>query len=261
MRLIENAARYARSRFAPPRTICEKGFGELLFSFPSLRHAQRIEAPCQRSTFERVLLAVLAAGASSGAPRPSHAQPGLRPVLVSWENGTPRVTFRYRDLFDAETVQHVRSGLQVTIVMRVWALPEGRGDPLGFAARSCRIAYDVWDENFRVEVLDPAGLRTVALPTLDAVVAQCGEVRGLPLRMTRALHPGEPYHFATIAEVDPLTPDMVARIQRWIAQPGDRPVAAPAGHFFGNFVALFVNPTVNDAERTLRFDSGPQVAP
>jgi hypothetical protein len=182
-------------------------------------------------------------------------------MRTTWQGTTPHLAFSYQNLFDAETLQRMRSGLQVTVVMRAFAYPGESNDPIGFAARSCRVVYEVWDENYRVEVLDPAGLRTLALPTLDAVLAQCGQVDGFPLRMSRPLRDRETYRLEALAEIDPLTPDMVARIQRWVAQPGEAAPERPSNTFFGTFVALFVNPTVGEAERTLRIESGPQVAP
>ncbi len=189
-----------------------------------------------------------------------HAQQLTRAVQTAWLRGEPRVSFTYRDLFDGETIGRIQSGLQVTVVMRAWVYPETGREPVGFVARSCRIAYDLWDENYRVEVLDPAGLRNVALGSLEGVLAQCGTAGALPVRMFRPPRQAERLRVSATAEVDPVTPDMVARIQRWVANPGET-AADGHGGFFDAFVALFVSPNVTDAARTIRIESTPIVAP
>src|SRR5687767_2989532 len=79
-------------------------------------------APLRRPL--RVLAALAAAvGVSSGAPRAVRAErPDAAPraVRVAWQGASPAVSFAYRDLFDPDTLRRMRSGLQVTVVMRTF---------------------------------------------------------------------------------------------------------------------------------------------
>jgi len=175
-----------------------------------------------------------------------------RRVGAWWSEGTPRVSFSAEDMVHADVRRKLESGLPQTIVLRVYAYSNGSGRPRTVHTRACRVVYDLWEEVYRVQVQTPRLDRAHTVRRIDDVVRRClvfSHVRvGSPEDYNRA----QRIYFAAIVEFNPLSPDTVQRIRRWLARPAGR-VRGDA--FFGSFVSLFVNRRIGDAERTVRFRS------
>jgi hypothetical protein len=65
-------------------------------------------------------------------------------------------------------------------------------------------------------------------------------------------------------DLNPLSPELMGEVRRWLRQPAGaqpRPGAGRGDSFFGTFVTVFVNPQIEDSERQLRFLSQPFVSP
>lgn len=180
-------------------------------------------------------------------------QVGTRQMGVSWSNRVPRVHFSAVDLADRAVRRKLESGLPQTLAMRVYAYGS-QGQALGVTARSCRVTYDLWEEVYRIEVADAAGDRSDTVSDLDAVLERCLVADRVPVgRASDYAGVGRVY-FAVLIELNPLSPDTVHRLRRWLARPaGGGRVGGEA--FFGSFVSLFVNRRIGSAERTLRFRS------
>lgn len=186
----------------------------------------------------------------------AHAQIAQRRVGVRFESGVPRIDVSVADFAaDAETRRKLTSGLPQTLQLRVYAYDTGHEEPVAVAARSCRIAYDLWEERFRVQIASESGDRTVSLGSLDEVITQCLVAEHLPVGTARdwAAARGHRAYFAVAVELNPLTPDTVQRIRRWLARPQRGRVDSDS--FFGSFVSLFVNRGIGAAERTRQFRS------
>jgi hypothetical protein len=86
-------------------------------------------------------------------------------------------------------------------------------------------------------------------------------MRGLPVGGERvwSAQRGARVYFAVLVEFNPLSPDTVRRIRRWLADSGGGPVHNDA--FFGSFVSLFVNRRIGSAERAISFQSQPVRVP
>jgi hypothetical protein len=173
---------------------------------------------------------------------------------VGWEDDAPRVSFSARDLANQSVRDKLQSGLPQTITMRIYAYRDGRSEPVAVVPRSCRVVYDLWEEVFRVQLQTEAADRTLTARSLDDVLDHCLVVRrvtvgpGALFQRARA----RDVYFAVLVEFNPLSPDTVQRIRRWLARPGGR---VEGDAFFGSFVSLFVNRRIGDAERTVRFRS------
>ncbi len=177
-----------------------------------------------------------------------------RRVGVHWREGVPEVVFSASDLATAAVREKLQSGLPQTLVMRVYAY-RASGQPVAMAPRSCRVIYDPWEEIYRVQVQDPRVDRVESFSDLDAVVRRCLVARRVRVGTAddyRALS-GESLYFAVLIEMNPLSPETVHRLRRWLARPAGGGVGQDA--FFGSFVSLFVNRRIGAAERTLRFRS------
>jgi len=198
-----------------------------------------------------LVFALLAQAAPVDAQGKQHVE--SRPMAVRWVNAVPRVTTSGKHLADAHVLKKLKSGLPQTLVLRVYAYPESGKEPLAVAAQSCRVTYDLWEDVYRVQLQTEARDSALSLPSVEAVVARCLELRELPVgnAETYRAHAGKSIYFAAIAEHNPLSPDTVQRIRRWLARPGGGQISGDA--FFGSFVSIFVNRSIGTAERSVSF--------
>lgn len=210
------------------------------------------------------LLAVLAVSLALLAASAASAQDAVptRTIGVAHPDGVAAVDFSAADFATRDVRRRLESGLPQTLVTRVYAYRSSDGAPIAVAVRSCRVVYDLWEEVYRVEVQSEAADRTVLLHTVDEVVDACLVARRMRVGTAadwRAVR-GRQAYFAALVELNPLTPDTVHRIRRWLARPGGSR-STDGDAFFGSFVSLFVNRRIADAEATLRFRSQEITAP
>lgn len=191
-------------------------------------------------------------------PSASRAQeePAQRHVGVHWVDGAPAVDFSALDLADRAMREKLASGLPQTLVMRVYAYAES-GQPIAMAPRSCRVTYDLWEEVYRVQVEEAGVDRVESFRGLDGVLRRCLVARRFAVGAASdyAARGGQPIYFAAIVELNPLSPDTVHRLRRWLARPAGGGRVGGGEAFFGSFVSLFVNRRIGSAERVLRFRS------
>jgi len=190
------------------------------------------------------------------APTTVHANdelPVRQASLAFDEKQTLRVTIGYRDVVDAGTVAKLMGGLPTTIVMRAYAFRESGGAPLAAAFKTCRVIFDLWDEVYRIEISQSGGSDVVtASPTLEGVLRRCAEADRLAVIGRNALPASTNYYLAGIVEVNPVSPDMLERIKRWVSRPSGTSTSAPGDALFGSFVGLFVA-RIGVADRQLAF--------
>jgi hypothetical protein len=185
-----------------------------------------------------------------------------RTLGVRWHEGVPQLDFSARDLATAEVRRKLDSGLPQTLVLRVAALRSSEpSTPIALAAQTCRVTNALLYNTYRVQVTTVAGTVTESIPTLDGVIRRCLVERGIAVgsRGVYEARRGERVYFAVLLEFNPLSPDTVRRIRRWLANSGGGPVQNDA--FFGSFVNLFVNHRIGSAEHVLRFRSQPVRVP
>ena len=210
-----------------------------------------------------VAFVVAAVFATLGAASGARAQPRIvnRTIGVRWDHGAPRLSFSAGDVVTADVRRKLESGLPQTIVMRVYAYPEAGGDPVAIAPQSCRVVYDLWEEVYRVQVQTATSDRSERATNVDGVVRRCLTATDVPVGAAEqyAARRGTRVYFAALIEVNPMSPDTVQRIRRWLARPGGGRLEGDA--FFGSFVSLFVNRRIGGAERTLSFRSQPVPVP
>lgn len=204
-----------------------------------------------------VAAAMLWALAAGGLAVPAaSAQVSERRVGVHFEAGAPRIDVSVADFAsDPETRRKLTSGLPQTLLFRAYAYVDGREEPVAVTARSCRVVYDLWETRFRVQLASESGDETLSVGSVEEVVRRCLVAERLPVGTSRSwdAHRGRRARFAVLVELNPLTPDTVQQIRRWIARPQRGRVDSDS--FFGSFVSLFVNRSIGAAERTLRFRS------
>jgi hypothetical protein len=190
-------------------------------------------------------------------PAAAHADDALpvrQAALAFDEKQTLRVSLGYRDVVDASTVAKLMGGLPTTIVMRAYAFREsGGGAPLAAAFKTCRVIFDLWDEVYRIEISQTGGVDIVtASPTLEGVLRRCAEADRLAVIGRSVLPASTSYYLAGIVEVNPVSPDMLERIKRWVSRPSGTSTSAPGDALFGSFVGLFVA-RIGVADRQIAF--------
>ncbi len=187
---------------------------------------------------------------------------GRRRIGVHWEDGVPHLDFSARDLITDAVRDGLRSGFWRPVVMRTYAYREN-GQLITVTARSCRVYWDPWERDYTVEVDDSQTEESVTLRfrTVDGVARRCLAAQRAPIGRAEDFrrYAGERIYFAVIAEYNPLSPDAVQRIRRWLARSGGARAGEEA--FFGPMVSVFINRHVGSAERTLHFRSQLEAVP
>lgn len=207
-----------------------------------------------------VMAAMLSPSAAlaQGAAVPANAaQLSQRLATYAWEKqdkGPDLLTasFSFSDVADAGIRQKLSSGLQSVIVMRAYVLREGESDPVALAARTCNVAYDLWDELYRLKISGPGGDRNTAVYNIDGVLRQCFTAVKLTVADRSLLPAGKPHFLGVIVEVNPVNAQMVEQMRKWVSRPAGSTGIGPGDALFGSFVGLFVR-QIGTADRTLRF--------
>lgn len=203
--------------------------------------------------------AVTPADARADDPPKQEALP-RRQANFAWERTAKttllRASFSFRDVVDRPTADKLASGLPTVIAMRAYVLREGESDPIALAVRTCRVVFDLWDEVYRLKISGPGGERDTAALNLEGVLRQCAEARDLPVADRALLAPGSPHFLGVIVEVNPVSPQMVEQMRRWVSRPAGSTGIGPGDALFGSFVGLFVR-QLGTADRTLRFRTQP----
>jgi hypothetical protein len=161
------------------------------------------------------------------------------------------------ELGDDALRKRLASGFVSTIVLRAYLYRDGEARPLGLTPRTYRIYYDLWDEVYRAQIQDPQGQLTVTLRTLDEAVAYLSKLEQFPLVQLASLPVGMRFFVAVMVEVNPVSPELLAQVRRWLAHPGSSERISGNEGFLGSFLSVFVNNQVSAAERVLRFRSAP----
>jgi hypothetical protein len=189
------------------------------------------------------------------------ASGAIRPMLVRWVNGVPQLSFSADDFVTARVADKLNGGLPQRIVTRVYAYQENADDPFTVTALSCRVAYDLWEDLYRVQLQTEQSDRSFAVADLQSVMRACLDVRSLALGAAErfARYKGRRVYFAALLELNPLSRDTVQRIQRWLSKSGDGQLRGDA--FFGSFVSIFVSRRMGSAEHSLAFRSAIHVVP
>ncbi len=195
-------------------------------------------------------------------PAPLHAEPTEAPKTpaalparaapVVNEKGNVKLTVGFRDVIDAEIAKKLESGLPTVITMRGYLFRESGGDPIALTAKSCRVVYDLWDEVFRIQLVQPGGASTAVAVNVEGVLRNCCEARKLPLVDRALLSSSLRYFVAALVEVNPVSQEMLDRIKRWVTRPNGSNAIGPGDSLFGSFVGLFVA-RIGDADRKLAF--------
>jgi hypothetical protein len=194
------------------------------------------------------LLVVIAATATAGA----QPAPEIRVVGFAerGENLVMRASFT--DVFDKDLLEQLSSGFAQTVQVQTFVQPAGSDASVYYARAVYRVVYAQWDEVYLVRLRDPSGERNLRFASRAEALKAVTTFDEFPVAPLSLLPIGKLFFVAVLVEVNPVAPELLADVRRWLARPRVGQVGGDAS-FFGSFVSVFVNPKISAADRTLRF--------
>jgi len=195
---------------------------------------------------------------------PTSARADERPprtIGVHRKEGHLAVSVGLQDLFWLPNDGgRLRSGFASNVLVRAELYRDGDKQPIAREARNTYVVYDIWDERFRVRVVDGSGQREVSGRSLLEAVEMATALVRFRLTELAKLVPGAVYRVRFRADLNPLAEELVQDVRRWLVRPPGQGRAGAGETFFGSFVSFFVNPRIEESERQMTFVSQPFVA-
>ncbi|MGE5186528.1 MAG: hypothetical protein ACM31C_30945 [Acidobacteriota bacterium] len=169
------------------------------------------------------------------------------------------VTTSITKLFDASAFTALGSGFLTTVEIQMWVYPKESTEPISYYRLVRSAVYDMWDEIYTVKQCDackPVKVRSPAdalrlLTSLDDVPTGA-KLLDIPYE--------DIYYLAIRADLNPVSKETLAEVRRWLSQSTGGGLDR-GSVFFGNFVSVFVNPKIAEADRVLRVRSQPFYRP
>lgn len=160
----------------------------------------------------------------------------------------------FRDVVDQNLESKLSRGLPTTIVLTAAVYRAGAQKPLSTTAQTCKVTWHVWEEAYLVEVMRPGSNRQSWTTTTEGVIRRCTEVRHLLAGDATQISPGGALVAAGKIQVNPVSPELLQKIKRWVMRPSATGTAAPGDALFSTFTGLFLQ-RIGDAERQQKFST------
>jgi hypothetical protein len=213
----------------------------------------------RRGAWGALLLLCCAATATSPlfaqADRPPRQLSARRAQLV-WDSPARRLLYLsvgFRDAVDAGIREKLTRGLPTTVVMAATVYAVGRSDPVATTAQSCQIVWHVWEEAYRLEISRPGEHRqSTWTTTMEGVLRRCAEANRLLAGTHGQIPLDRALYIVGQVQINPISPQVLTKIQRWVSRPTGTGTAAPGDALFSTFTGLFLQ-RIGRAERQLQF--------
>jgi len=163
------------------------------------------------------------------------------------------VTLAFRDVADAGVLRKLKQGLPTTIVLTGILYAQGTDQPLASTLQNCKITWHVWEEMYRIEVSRPdqQAVRQWS-PTLNGVLRRCAQTERLPVAHVSQLSDERPLELRVKVLVNPVSQELLQKIQSWISRPSNTTSASTGSILFSTFTGLFLT-QIGEADRVLEF--------
>ena len=177
-----------------------------------------------------------------------------REARFDWDadSGLLYLDLLFRDIVDANLQSKLSRGLPTTIVLTAAIYRAGSSAPLSTTAQTCKVTWHVWEEAYLVEVMRPGSTRQTWTTTTEGVIRRCTEVRHLLAGDTTQIPRDTMLVAAGKIQVNPVSPELLQKIKRWVMRPSATGTAAPGDALFSTFTGLFLQ-RIGDAERQQKF--------
>jgi hypothetical protein len=167
------------------------------------------------------------------------------------------ITVGFREMMNSVLHGRLRDGFSTTVVMRLYLYERSSGQLVAFSARTLKAVYDLWDEQYLLRIEEPGKNRSAHERREQRVVDLLTSCWRFPLVGLDRLKPGTQYFVAVIAEVNPMSEELLEEVRRWLRNPAGEHRRGSEGSLFGSFVSIFVNNKIRSAEKTFRFRTQP----
>lgn len=180
--------------------------------------------------------------------------PSTRPAHFEWTQQRDELllSMSFRDVVDARIRRKLSRGLPTTIVLTAALYRPGTEEPLATTAQTCKVTWHVWHEAYRVQTTRPSGSRTRWTTTLEGVLRRCAETHGLLVATNEQVPTDAPVYLRGRIQINPVSPELLKKIKRWVSRPVRTGTAAPGDALFSTFTGLFMR-RIGEAEKTLHF--------
>jgi hypothetical protein len=207
-------------------------------------------------------VALTAALMAPGIPRALGDERAPRRVGINRKGPWLTTSVSLRDLFQPGDGERLRSGFVHRVVIRVELWPEGGKQPLYRADRHAELLYDLWEERFLLRIADRYGIQERGAGSERDAVELATALIGFEVAEFVHLRSQQLYRLRFTADLNPLDPDLVREVKRWLVRSPGAGRGGAGESVFGSVVNIFVNPQIEDSERQISFWSQPfQVAP
>jgi hypothetical protein len=180
----------------------------------------------------------------------------VRTTGLARRSGKLLISVGVPDIIQPADEQRLTSGFATRVLIRVALFREGTHEPVATTYRLADIVYDLWEEKFRVQRSDARGVldqRDAANP--KEAISLAADLKQFPVADLGRLVSGASYRLSFSTDLNPLAPDVVAELRRWLARPQGQGRLAPGDSFFGSLISIFPNPHIEDSERRIQFIS------
>jgi len=171
--------------------------------------------------------------------------------------GNLAVTTSISELFDAKGYEELSSGVASVIVVRLYVHEKGKDEPTAFALAKIRVVYDHWDEEYLVQVEGPLGGSKAKYKKQSEALSAVTTFEKFPIAPLSRIPIGPHFELSMVVELNPLSPELLAEVRRWLTKPAGQERLDAGSSFFGSFVSVFVNPKLAEADRIVRYRSKP----
>lgn len=201
-----------------------------------------------------VLFFLASAPARSARAQQAAREAPSRAALFEWDRDDRLLylSIAFRDVLDTRIQEKLRRGLPTTIVLTATVSRAGSTELLSTTAQSCKVTWHVWEEAYRVELTRPGMNQVRWTTTVEGVLRRCAEARRLLAGDASQIPEGTPLYARGKIQVNPISAEVLKKIQRWVMRPSSTGTAAPGDALFSTFTGLFLQ-RIGDAEREIEF--------
>jgi hypothetical protein len=161
-------------------------------------------------------------------------------------------------LFDSAAFAALGSGFLTTVEIQLWVYPRESTTPIGYRTIIRTVVYDMWDEIYTVKPCESCKAMKVKSPA--EALKLLSAIDDEPVALLADMPYDDIYYLAIRADLNPVSKQTMAEVRRWLSQ-GTGGGLDRGSVFFGNFVSVFVNPKIAEADRVLRSRSQPFYRP
>ncbi|HWP05641.1 MAG TPA: hypothetical protein VNN72_07860 [Polyangiaceae bacterium] len=219
----------------------------------------------RRRRKERLRLAGLVLAGALSMSRAATAQaeppaPVQREAELTWDTdrGLLYLDIAFRDVLDANIRGKLSRGLPTTVVLTATVQRAGSNEPISTTTQTCRITWHVWEEAYYLEIVRPGATQTRWTTTLEGVLRRCAEAHRLLAGDATQVSPAAALYARGSIQINPVSPEVLQKLQRWVMRPSSTGTAAPGDALFSTFTGLFLQ-RIGDAEREVRFFTRPKL--